>query len=294
MQEWSIFIKNCKLTKVLYMKNWWVCHFLFVLVGLVTTVHASSADPLRVKVNRYLEVRRSIGQVIYSRGQSVKPVTSGMRLQAVGDTIITKQGSSAVLAMDIGTGFINISENTTVKVHKLDKGPGGERITELQVQSGQVRLQIRPLTHDTSRVEIRTPAGIAGVRGTEFGVNVQENGKTGVATKKGSVATIAQGQTVLVNAGFQNVTVPGEPPSSAVPLREDTRLNISQLLADGNQVRIVGTVDPVNLLIIAQQRLNIDPSGRFDITVPLFQNRKVEAVVITPLGKQQLYQLAVP
>ncbi|MBD2296625.1 FecR domain-containing protein [Anabaena sphaerica FACHB-251] len=276
------------------MKTWWTYHLIFVLVGLVSTLHASAADPLKVKVNRYLEVRRSIGQVIYSRGQTVKPVTSGMRLQSVGDTIITKQGSSAVLAMDIGTGFINISENTTVTVHKLDKGSRGERITELQVKSGQVRLQIRRLTHDTSRVEIRTPAGVAGVRGTDFGVSVQDDGKTGVGTKEGAVATSAQGQTVLVNAGFQNLTIPGEPPSPAVPLREDTRLNISQLLANGSQVKIVGTVDPVNLLMIAQQPLNIDPSGRFDITVPLPQNRKVEAVVITPLGKQQLYQLAVP
>ncbi|MEA5578569.1 FecR family protein [Anabaena sp. UHCC 0451] len=276
------------------MKNWWVCHFIFVLVGLITTVHASSADPLRVKINRYLEVRRPIGQVIYSSKQKSQPANSGMRLQSVGDTITTKQGASAVLAMDIGTGFINIAENTIVTVNKLEVGPGGQRITQLQVKSGQVRLQIRRLTHDTSRVEISTPAGVAGVRGTEFGVSVQDNGKTGVGTQKGSVATTAQGQTVLVNAGFQNLTIPGEPPSVAVPLREDTRLNILQLLANNNQVKIVGTVDPVNLLMISQQRLNIDPRGRFDITVPLPQNRKVEAVVITPLGTKQLYQLAVP
>jgi hypothetical protein len=278
-----------------YMKNYrWTSYFIIVLLGLISSVNASSADPLRVKVNRWLEIRRTIGEVIYSSKQKSLPANNGMRLQSVGDTITTKKGASAVLAMDIGTGFINIAENTTVTVNKLDTGSRGERITELQVKSGQVRLQIRRLTHDTSRVEVLTPAGVAGVRGTEFGVNVQNDGKTGVATKKGSVATAAQGKTVLVDAGFQNFTIPGEPPSPAVPLQDNPRLNILQLLANGNQARIVGNVDPVNIVNIFQKPINIDPTGKFDITVPLPPNRKVEVMVITPLGTQQPYQLAVP
>ena len=132
------------------------------------------------------------------------------------------------------------------------------------------------------------------MRGTEFGVSVQEDGKMGVATRKGAVATSAQNQTRLVKAGFQNITIPGQPPSIPIPIKEDTRLNIIQLLAEGNQVRIVGRVDAVNFLIFNQQRQNIDLNGKFDIIVPLPPNRKVEAIVRTPLGKQQLYQLIVP
>jgi hypothetical protein len=278
----------------MFMKNIWAYQFIFILTTLLTTMNSSSADPLRVRVKRWLEIRRPIGQVIYVKNQNSQPAKSGMKLQSVGDTIITKQGSSAVLAMDIGTGFINVSENTIVTINQLNTGAKGERITQLLVKSGQVRLKIRRLTHDTSRVEIRTPAGIAGVRGTEFGVSVQENGKTGVGTREGSVATSAQGRTVLVNAGFQNLTIPGQPPSPPIPLRDNPSLNILQLLANGNRVRIVGTVDPVNLVKIFQQPINIDPSGRFDITVPLPPNRMVEAEVTTPLGTQQPYQLAVP
>lgn len=277
------------------MKTWWACNFTLVLVGVVGTLRASATgDQLQVSVDRWLEVRRPMGQVLYSRGQTSQAARNGIRLQAVGDTITTKQGSSAVLAIDIGTGFIKVSENTTIQVQKLLTGKRGERITQLQVKAGQVALQVRPFTNSASRLEINTPAGVAGVRGTEFGVSVQQNGKMGVATMKGGVATDAQGQTVLVKAGFQNITIPGEPPSAPVPLREDTRLNIRQLVANGNQVRIVGTVDPVNLLAIAKQPQNTDKSGNFDITVPLLPNRRVEAIVVTPLGKQQLYQLAVP
>ena len=232
--------------------------------------------------------------MFYSRGQTSQPARNGIQLKLVGDTITTKQGASAVLAIDIGTGLIKVSENTTLTVQKLLTGNRGERITELRVKTGQVRLQLRPLTDANSRVEIHTPAGVAGVRGTDFGVSVQDDGKMGTGTQKGSVATAAQGKTVLVKAGFQNLIVPGQPPSIAVPLREDTRLNISQLVADGNQVRIAGNVDPVNLLVIAKERQNIDSNGKFDITVPLLPNRRVEAIVVTPLGKKQLYQLAVP
>ncbi|NET72344.1 MAG: iron dicitrate transport regulator FecR [Sphaerospermopsis sp. SIO1G2] len=257
-------------------------------------MNASSADTFRVKVNRWLELRRSRGQVIYVSGQKSQPAKKGLRLKSVGDTIITKKGGSAVLAIDVGTGFVNIAENTIVSVNKLSKEPDGGRITQLLVKSGQVRLQLRRLTHDTSRVEISTPAGVAGVRGTEFGVSVQDNGKTGVGTKTGSVATSAQGKTVLVNAGFQNLTIPGKPPTPPVPLRDNPSLNVIQLVASGNQVRIVGTVDPVNLVKVFQKPIDIEPSGKFDITVPLPPNRQVEAQVITPLGTQQPYQLAVP
>ncbi len=279
---------------VLSMKKWWTYILIFITIGLITSLHASAADPIIININRWLEVRRPQGEVIYSRGQTIQKATNGMRLQTVGETITTKQGSSVILAIDIATGLVKVAENTTVTIKKLETGNKGQKITELEVKSGQVNLQIRPLTHKTSRVEIKTPAGIAGVRGTEFGVSVQEDGKMGVATRKGAVATSAENQTILVKAGFQNITIPGQPPSIPIPLQEDTHLNISQLLAEGNQVRIVGKVDAVNLLIFNQQRQNIDLNGKFDIIVPLPFNRKVEAIVRTPLGKQQLYQLIVP
>lgn len=278
------------------MKTFWTGNLMFlVMVGLVSSLHASAAnDKIEVKGDRWIQVRRATGQVFYTRGQKSQPARNGMQLQAVGDTITTKKGASAVLAIDIGTGLIKVSENTSITVKKLLTGKKGDRITELQVNTGQVRLQMRPLTNANSRVEIHTPAGVAGVRGTDFGVSVQQDGKMGVATQEGSVATDAQGQTVLVKAGFQNLTIPGQPPSPPVPLREDTRLNIIQLIGNGSQARIVGTVDPVNILIIAQQPQNIDANGKFDLTVPLPPNRRVEATVVTPLGKKQIYQLAVP
>lgn len=159
-----------------------------------------------------------------------------------------------------------------------------------------MRLQVRPFTNSSSRLEIQTPAGISGVRGTEFGISVQPNGKTGVATLKGGVATAAQGKSVLVKAGFQSFVIPGEAPSPATPLKNDPRLDIRQLSSVGNQqVRIVGQIDPVNLLAIATLPQTTDRQGNFDITLPVSaQKQRITAIVTTPLGKQQTYELSPP
>jgi hypothetical protein len=44
-------------------------------------------------------------------------------------------------------------------------------------------------------LEISSPSGVAGVRGTVFGVAVDPKGKTGISTLEGAVATTAKGQT---------------------------------------------------------------------------------------------------
>ena len=262
------------------------------ILGLATN---AAIAQLRVRVNRWLEVRRVSGAVVYQRGQTRQAARVGLRLQSVGEVIRTGPRSSAVLAVDTGIGFVNISQNTTVRIQQLQTTSQGGRITRLQVTGGQARLQVRRFTHSGSRLEIQTPAGISGVRGTQFGVSVDPVGKTGVATLEGSVVAQAQGRSVLVKGGFQSLVVPGQPPSPPVPLRDDTRLNLVRLTAESRSTaRVVGQIDPVNLLVVADRIQVVDGNGRFDLQVPLSGRRQVTAVVVTPLGKQQVYELAVP
>jgi hypothetical protein len=218
-----------------------------------------------------------------------------MRLQAVGDRLKTGDRSSATLEIDIGIGFVHVAEKTNLVVQKIEKSKSGGHITQLQVSSGQARLRLRSFTNSTSRLEVQTPAGVSGVRGTEFGITVHPNGTTGVATFKGGVATSAQGQSVLVKAGLQSLITPGEPPSPPTQLNDIPRLDIRQLTkASNQQVRIVGQIDPTHLVTIANLPQNIDRQGRFDITVPLTGRQRVTALVTTPLGKQQTYELTLP
>jgi len=250
---------------------------------------------LRLRVNRYIEIRSVIGKVTYQQGKTARHAHVGMRLEKEGDRLMTDKNSHALLMLDTGIGFLEMSQQTNFTIKKLQTSKDGGKITDLKVTSGQLHLKLRSFEHSSSQLRIESPAGIAGVRGTEFGLTVSPIGRMGVATLRGSVATIAQKQTVYVNRGFQNFVIPGKPPSIPVPLRNNTELSISILEQIVNQrAHIKGKVDPVNSVAIENRPLISNEMGIFDINVPLAADRIVSVNVTTPLGKHQEYKLNVP
>jgi hypothetical protein len=274
-------------------KPWLLLSLFFIF--LLTFQQALAKNNLHLRVNRYLEVRSIFGNVIYGNQQTSQPANVGTKLQKVGDSISTGKNSRTMLALDTEIAFVEVAENTKLQIQKLHSTSNNGKVTELLLTGGQVRLKVRPLNNRESRLEIKTPAGITGVRGTEFGVSVQPSGKTGVATLEGQVVTSAQGKTVSVNKGFQSLIIPGKPPSPPVRLRDDTILQIKILADMGNQqAKIAGKVDPVNLIILANEPLITNQNGEFEVITALPNNRKIAVSITTPLGKKQKYELAVP
>ena len=252
--------------------------------------------PVTVRINRWLAVQQQWGQVTYQQQGHSRSAKAGDRLQALGDGITTGSQSGSVLAVDTGVGLIQIAENTQIKVRSLGIASDNGRTTSLDVPYGQVRLQLRRFNHRGSYLKIQTPAGVSAVRGTVFGMSVQPNGKTGLATLSGGVATTAQGKTVLVSGGFQNLTIPGEAPSPPVPLRNDTTLRYAvkrQIKASLRSLRIDGQVDPVNRLLVGKTPQSTDRNGRFSVLLPAVSAQKVLITVITPLGRQQVHDLSI-
>ena len=274
-------------------KPWLLLSLFFIF--LLTFQQALAKNNLQLRVNRYLEVRSIFGNVIYGNQQTSQPANVGTKLQKVGDSISTGKNSRTMLALDTEIAFVEVAENTKLQIQKLHSTSNNGKVTELLLTGGQVRLKVRPLNNRESRLEIKTPAGITGVRGTEFGVSVQPSGKTGVATLEGQVVTSAQGKTVSVNKGFQSLIIPGKPPSPPVRLQDDTSLQIKILADMGNQqAKIAGKVDPVNLVILANEPLITNQNGEFEVITALPNNRKIAVSITTPLGKKQKYELAVP
>ena len=261
---------------------------------LIASLPGHSAPELSVRVNRWLEVQQTSGTVTYlSKGNS-RPAHWGDRLQSVGDRILTAAGSTATLAVDTEIGLVEVAENTSVLVKLLEITPDHGRVTRLQVDRGRVQLRVRPFNNPGSRLEIETPAGVSGVRGTEFGVNVSTAGRTGVATLKGAVATAAQGTEVRVPAGFQNVILPGEPPTQPVPFTNQPRLDyrVQRITRYyGQQILIEGQIDPASTLSINGKPQAVDRDGRFRLLLPAFPQRRLVATVVTPLGQEQSYAL---
>jgi flagellar basal body rod protein FlgG len=268
---------------------------IFTLAVIVSTTYAAYSN-ISVRTDRWLALGAMSGSVQYSNGGTLQTAQVGIRLSQVGHSLRTGRGASARLDVDTGVGYVYVSENTEVVVSALRNTPNGGRITVLNIPRGQARLQVRRFTNPESELEIQTPGGVSGVRGTEFGITVHPDGKTGLATLEGAVASSAQGQTVTVNAGFQNLTIPGEPPTQPVPLSDSPNLNISTFQRSPqqrDQIQIAGTTDPVNLILINGTEQSSDRNGAFDVTVPASQD-PIQILVTTPLGTQQIYELVLP
>lgn len=273
-----------------YMTLW-----LTTIALLIDVSQVAAQQTVPVRVDRWIEIQQLSGMVTAVVGGTRQPAQLAARLQSVGDAVITGSASSATLAVDTAIGAIDVSENTSVAVSELTTLPGGGHITHLEVTGGQVRLELRRFTDPESELEIRTPAGISGVRGTTFGVSVQPSGQTGIATMDGSVVASAQGQQVKVGAGLQSLIIPGEPPTPPEPLRDDPQLDIRVLQTiESGTVQISGQTDPVNLLVINNEPQTLSETGEFEYQVTAPNDRRIAATVTTPLGTRQLYELDVP
>ncbi|MFQ4135266.1 FecR family protein [Nodosilinea sp. PGN35] len=262
------------------------------IIAVMSVSFATQALPVRV--DRGLAVRQIQGEVTILRPRSTAPARSGDRLSEVGDGLRTGSRSAAVLDVDTDVGFLQVSERTELRIRTLENAADGGRITHLNVSRGQVRTQLRRFTHEGSEFEIETPAGISGVRGTEFGVSVQEDGKTGIATLSGAVETSAVGTSVPVPEGYQNLIWPGEPPTAPVPLRDDPGLEYDRTVSFENNTRVVtlrGRVDPVNTVFVDGAPQLVDRQGEFRLTRLATARLRVEVVVITPLGRQEVHEI---
>jgi hypothetical protein len=283
------------LSQSLKKQRWLWLALLSTQVVLFSSLSTSAVpSDIPVRVNRWLAIESLEGNVTFLTRSASRSARLGDRLQTVGDGVVTATSSEATLEVDTQIGSIEVAEQTSVKVRALEVTANDGRVTRLQVDRGRVRLQVRPFSNPESELEIETPAGITGVRGTDFGVNVDANGKMGVATLEGNVLTSAQGENVEVPAGFQNVTIPGEPPLEPIPFTNEPRLDyqVDRVIRRGiRRVVFNGQVDPTSSVTIKGEPQTIDRDGRFQIVFPAPSRLRLSVTVTTALGKTQTYDL---
>lgn len=110
-------------------------------------------------------------------------------------------GSSLALDPSTEIGVVAIDERSSGVIASFTQAVG-RTWSSVHKQAG------------TPRYEIKTPAATAVVRGTAFEIIVRADGFTTVRVSEGTVAVSAQGVTVLVQAGFETIVTPGQPPST--------------------------------------------------------------------------------
>jgi DUF4097 and DUF4098 domain-containing protein YvlB len=253
---------------------------------------------IQIRIDQWLKVEEVTGNVTYRNFYNYdnRPARVGDLLQITSDEISTGANSSAILTVDTAVGSIYVGENTTIQIRSFHIAADNGRITNLFVPRGKVRLQIRKFTHRGSQINIQTPAGISGVRGTEYIAIVKPNGNMLITTIEGSVATTAQNQIEIVNGGFQNITVVGEPPSTPRPFTDDASLSYiidRQVSGLNRSIVVSGYTSPSNTVKVDELEQSLDGNGEFSLKFPATSNLKVKVTVETPTGTIQVYEIPI-
>jgi hypothetical protein len=253
---------------------------------------------IQVRTNQWLRVDQVTGHVTYRNlyNYANRRAKIGDRLEVVSDEISTGENSSAILSVDTAVGSIYLTENTTIKIRSFAIAPDNGRITNLFVPRGKARMQIRKFTHRGSQLNIQTPAGVSGVRGTEYIVVAHPNGNMVIATITGTVASTAKNRTEMIKGGFQNLTVVGQPPSSPVTIIDEPNFSYSinkKTLGTERSILFVGSTSIFNTVKVNGVEQLIDRSGKFVLKLPATSNLTVNVKVETPLGKVKVYEIAI-
>ena len=132
-------------------------------------------------------VRQVRGAAEASEGGAWKALSGGEQL-APGTVIRTANDSSVDLFLDQNGPLVRLTENTTLGLEKLNfENTGVDTVieTQLDLKSGRLIGVVKKLSA-TSKYEIKTPNGVAGIRGTDY-----------VIAADGTVR-VAKGQIVVV------------------------------------------------------------------------------------------------
>jgi hypothetical protein len=122
--------------------------------------------------DRSVSVDAIEGTAQYSTGGGpFMALPGGAKLKA-GDVIRTGSGSRVSLNLGSGVGTAVIGPTSTVAVDKVTAlDTGAEKVTETQLdlRAGKLYGKVNKLAK-ASRFEVKTPRGIAGIRGTTFSI----------------------------------------------------------------------------------------------------------------------------
>ena len=198
-------------------------------VASVCAVLVSSAQAAEVGK----AVVRSIkGSAQYAEGGNWLPLKVGQTLSP-GSVVRTANDSHVDLFMDQNGPVVRLLENTALGIEKLNfEVTGVDTIveTQLDLKSGKIVGIVKRMA-STSKYEIKTPNGVAGIRGTEYVISA--TGEVYVLSGSAVAVYVKPDGTVVtqvVNAGEQFDPATGT--VSQIPADE-----LTQLLAQVNDLR---------------------------------------------------------
>src|SRR5437660_4292540 len=136
---------------------------LALLLSILIAIPADLWAAPQAAGQRAGEVSRVIPAVSIAR--SGKTITASAKTAVDWqDLVNTQVNARARIALDDGS-VLNVGSESSMKVVKHD---AGAQQTELELTYGKLRTQAQKIAKPDGKFEVRTPAGVAGVVGTDF------------------------------------------------------------------------------------------------------------------------------
>ena len=129
------------------------------------------------------------------------------------DELNTLASGRARVSLDDGS-ILNLGSSSTLRVAKHD---AGAQQTELAVGLGKIRIQVQKISRPGGKFEVRTPAGVAGVIGTDFYVDYERNTMSLIVFEGRVKFCNLEGICVEVGAGEMSTVHNGDSNGPAVP-----------------------------------------------------------------------------
>ncbi|HRO59024.1 MAG TPA: FecR domain-containing protein, partial [Burkholderiaceae bacterium] len=185
----------------------------------------------------HLTIESAYGAVSIATGDGVsRDAVAGSRL-AAGMWLRTAANSSATLSAADGSKILVLPESEIVFTRLTQSialtGAGfagtADDTTDIEVGllllKGAVENAVRPIAPGgRGRFEIRTPAGVAAVRGTEYRVASDERA-TRTETLTGAVALQNERGRVLLESAEGSLVAPGKRPEPPTPLLPEPKID---------------------------------------------------------------------
>ena len=184
-----------------------IAAYLMVVV-LVGVSSLRSAEP--GKISGKAVVRTIKGHATYSKqGGPAIELKVNTELDP-GDSVTTAPDSFVYLSVNGLSSAVRVAADTTLLIKTMARTGSwreGTTDTSLDLKVGSIQGQVRKVSAD-SNYEISTPHGVAGIRGTDFAVDVINNGNgTYTVTFTSLTGTVVA--SAVVNGQLQTKTLSG-------------------------------------------------------------------------------------
>jgi hypothetical protein len=197
------------------------------------------------------EVSRVIPAVSIARGS--KSLTASAKTVVDWQDLVNTQANARVrVALDDGS-VLNVGAESSIRIVKHD---AGAQQTDLEISLGKVRSQAQKITRPDGKFEVHTPAGVAGVVGTDFYTSYENNmmtvivfgGLVHVCNLAGVCVDVKPGQMTTVRNG--DSTAPAVVQATLASLTD--AVNSTNLESpSGYQTAHLGTGAKITLWILA-------------------------------------------